>query len=109
METEFGLTKLTLSEGLKQQVRAKLGNDAARMGGSVGHNCGVRVDRRDISEGYHLELGVIAATKTARCGTPVFAPIEVERSTMQAEKRLDVMCLWRDLRSLGLVDCGGGP
>ena len=44
VETEFDLTKLTLSQGLKQQVRTELGNGAAGVGGSVGHCCGVRVD-----------------------------------------------------------------
>jgi hypothetical protein len=44
METEFDLTKLTLSQGMKQQVWTKLGNDTTGVGGSVGHCCGVRVD-----------------------------------------------------------------
>jgi len=44
METEFYLTKLTLSQGLQQQIGTKLGNGTAGMGGSVGHGCRVRVD-----------------------------------------------------------------
>ena len=65
--------------------------------------------RRDRLEGYHLELGVVVAAKTARCGRPVFAPIEIGRLMMRAGLRLDAMCLWRNLRSLGLVGCNGGP
>ena len=59
--------------------------------------------------GYHLKVGVVAAAKTARCGTPVSASIEIERLMMRAEQRLDAMCLWKNLRSLGLVGCDGGP
>ena len=28
---------------------------------------------------------------------------------MRAGQRLDAMCLWRNLRGLGLVGCDGGP
>jgi hypothetical protein len=62
-----------------------------------------------MSEGCHLEPDAVAVAKTGRCATPVFVPIEVERTMMRAGQRQDVMCLWRSLRSLGLVDCSGGP
>jgi len=44
VEAEFDLTELALTQGLKEQVRAELGNGATGVGGSVGHCCGVRVD-----------------------------------------------------------------
>ena len=60
-------------------------------------------------EGCHLKPGVVAAAKTARCGTPVFAPIGVERLMMRAGQRQDAMGFWRNLRGLELVGCRGGP
>ena len=44
MQTEFDLTKLTLAQSLKQQIRAELGDGSTGVGGSVGHRCRVRVD-----------------------------------------------------------------
>ena len=52
---------------------------------------------------------MVVVAKTARCGTPVFAPIEIERLMMRVGQRRDVMRLWRDLRSLELVGCSGSP
>ena len=44
MKAELDLTKLTLSQGLKQQIRSKLGNGATGVGGSVVYSRGVRVN-----------------------------------------------------------------
>ena len=44
MEAEFDLTKLALSQGLKQQVRTELGDGAAGVDGSVSYSCRVGVD-----------------------------------------------------------------
>ena len=52
---------------------------------------------------------MVVAVKTARCGMPVFALIEIERMMMRAGRRPDAMCLWRNLRRLVLVDCSEGP
>jgi hypothetical protein len=62
-----------------------------------------------MSEGYHLELGVVAAAKTVHCVTPVSALIEIERLMMRAGQRPDAMRFWRNLRGLELVGCGGDP
>lgn len=44
MKAELDFTKLTLSQGLKQQIGTKLGNGTARVGGSVGYSGRVRID-----------------------------------------------------------------
>jgi hypothetical protein len=44
MEPKLDLPKLTLSQSLKQQIRAKLGNGATGVGGRVGYSCGVGID-----------------------------------------------------------------
>ena len=60
-------------------------------------------------EDCHLELGVVGAVRTGRCGTPVSAPIEAGRLMMRVGPRQDATCLWRSLQGLGLVGCRGGP
>ena len=64
--------------------------------------------RRDRLEGYHLELGAVVAAKNACCGRPAFAPIEIGRLMMWAGRGPDAMCLWRNLRSLGLLGYSRG-
>ena len=60
-------------------------------------------------EGCHLKLGAVVAAKIERCGTPVFAPIVVERLMMRAGQKQDAKCLWRSSRGSELVGCSGGP
>ena len=44
VKTEFDPARTTLSQSLKQHVRAELENGAMGIGGGVGHCCGVGVD-----------------------------------------------------------------
>lgn len=61
----------------------------------------------DALEGCHPKPGVVVVVKIARCGTPVFAPIEVERLMMQAEQKPDAKFLSRKREEL--VGCSGSP